>query len=145
MTWQPWRPWPPPHAVKQALTPPCLGWACRNAGSAIKELEALAAPSAQCKRDGEWQKLPVRELVPGDLVALKGGDVIPADCQVGWATCVATGGAANRCRRLACLFFGQQQGWLGWCGWAGNSCLQLLCCLPVGMRPARGPPRAPAF
>lgn len=54
----------------------------RNAGSAIKELEALAAPSAMCKRDGEWKPLPVRELVLGDLVALKGGDIIPADCQL---------------------------------------------------------------
>jgi hypothetical protein len=25
----------------------------------------------------------VRELVPGDLIALKGGDVIPADCKAG--------------------------------------------------------------
>jgi magnesium-transporting ATPase (P-type) len=33
-------------------------------------------------RDGSWEELAVRELVPGDLVALKGGDIIPADCQV---------------------------------------------------------------
>jgi H+-transporting ATPase len=60
----------------------------RNAGNAIKELEELAAPQAMVCRDGRWQELPVRELVPGDLVALKGGDVIPADCEVsgfgGW-------------------------------------------------------------
>jgi H+-transporting ATPase len=54
----------------------------RNAGNAIKELEELAAPQAMVCRDGRWQELPVRELVPGDLVALKGGDVIPADCEL---------------------------------------------------------------
>lgn len=60
-----------------------VGWYTdRNAGSAIKELEALAAPTAEAKRDGAWSTIPVRELVPGDLIALKGGDVIPADCQL---------------------------------------------------------------
>lgn len=60
-----------------------VGWYTdRNAGSAIKELEALAAPTAMVKRNGSWASTPVRELVPGDLIALKGGDVIPADCQL---------------------------------------------------------------
>ena len=34
------------------------------------------------KRDGEWRTLEVRELVPGDVIELKGGDVIPADAVV---------------------------------------------------------------
>jgi E1-E2 ATPase len=34
------------------------------------------------KRDGKWGELPVKELVMGDIVGLKGGDVIPADCRV---------------------------------------------------------------
>ncbi|KAK9817909.1 hypothetical protein WJX72_004165 [[Myrmecia] bisecta] len=51
----------------------------RNAGNAIKELEALSAPYTTVRRDGSWQKLAVRELVPGDLIQLKGGDVVPAD------------------------------------------------------------------
>lgn len=37
---------------------------------------------AQAKRDGKWQQVPARELLPGDIIALKGGDVIPADAQV---------------------------------------------------------------
>lgn len=45
-------------------------------------LQALLSPSAQCKRDGEWQEIEARELVPGDLIQLKGGDVIPADAKV---------------------------------------------------------------
>ena len=44
-------------------------------------LQDLAAPQAMVCRDGRWGEMPVRELVPGDLVALKGGDVIPADCE----------------------------------------------------------------
>ena len=34
------------------------------------------------KRDGKWGELAVKELVLGDIVGLKGGDVIPADCRV---------------------------------------------------------------
>lgn len=45
-------------------------------------LQALLSPSAQCKRDGEWKEIEARELVPGDLIQLKGGDVIPADAKV---------------------------------------------------------------
>lgn len=45
-------------------------------------LQALLSPSAQCKRDGKWQEIEARELVPGDLIQLKGGDVIPADAKV---------------------------------------------------------------
>lgn len=45
-------------------------------------LQALLSPSAQCKRDGTWKEIEARELVPGDLIQLKGGDVIPADAKV---------------------------------------------------------------
>ncbi|GAQ86611.1 hypothetical protein KFL_003000045 [Klebsormidium nitens] len=54
----------------------------RNAGNAVKELEALTVPMAQAKREGKWQQVPARELLPGDIIALKGGDVIPADAQL---------------------------------------------------------------
>lgn len=37
-----------------------------------------------CKRNGKWAPLAVKELVVGDLIQLKGGDVIPADSRV-WA------------------------------------------------------------
>lgn len=42
----------------------------------------MAAPQAVAKRGGAWAQLLVRELVQGDVIALKGGDVIPADCRV---------------------------------------------------------------
>lgn len=54
----------------------------RNAGDAIKELEELSAPHAMTKRDGQFKELPVKELVLGDVIQLKGGDIIPADCRL---------------------------------------------------------------
>ncbi len=45
-------------------------------------MQELSAPTAVVKRDGEWQTLEVRELVPGDVIELKGGDVISADAVV---------------------------------------------------------------
>ncbi|BDA48222.1 Plasma membrane ATPase 1 [Coccomyxa sp. Obi] len=54
----------------------------RNAGNAVKELQELSAPTAVVKRDGKWETLAVRELVPGDVIELKGGDIIPADARL---------------------------------------------------------------
>lgn len=44
--------------------------------------QELSAPHALTKRDGQWKELAVKELVLGDVIALKGGDIIPADCRV---------------------------------------------------------------
>lgn len=49
--------------------------------------QALSAPHCICKRDGEWKELEVRELCLGDVIQLKGGDVIPADSRVGYCCC----------------------------------------------------------
>nr|AQM50087.1 P-type ATPase HA2 [Dunaliella maritima] len=54
----------------------------RNAGDAVAELAALSAPMCHCLRNGKWGSLPVKELVPGDIIGLKGGDVIPADSKL---------------------------------------------------------------
>ncbi len=37
---------------------------------------------AVVKRNGKWCEIAVRDLVLGDVIALKGGDIIPADCRV---------------------------------------------------------------
>eukprot|EP00047_Mylnosiga_fluctuans_P001399 m.220119 g.220119 ORF g.220119 m.220119 type:complete len:1059 (+) comp10313_c0_seq1:1841-5017(+) len=50
-----------------------------KAGDAVSALRSALAPSCNVKRDGEWKRIMARELVPGDLVLLKIGDVIPAD------------------------------------------------------------------
>ena len=44
--------------------------------------QELSAPSAMAKRNGVWGDVRVRDLVVGDLIQLKGGDVIPADSKV---------------------------------------------------------------
>lgn len=50
-----------------------------KAGDAVSALRSALAPSCNVKRDGAWKKIMARELVPGDLVLLKIGDVVPAD------------------------------------------------------------------
>lgn len=54
----------------------------RNAGNAVKALMDSLAPKAKCKRDGVWAEIESSELVPGDLIAFKHGDVCPADCRL---------------------------------------------------------------
>ncbi|MCS6946153.1 MAG: cation-transporting P-type ATPase, partial [Steroidobacteraceae bacterium] len=46
---------------------------------ALRELRALATPLAWVRRDGRWQRLPARELVPQDIVRIEAGERIPAD------------------------------------------------------------------
>ncbi|KAG2186637.1 hypothetical protein INT44_002861 [Umbelopsis vinacea] len=51
----------------------------RQAGNAVKALMESLAPEAKVKRDGEWKTIEAAELVPGDVISIKLGDVIPAD------------------------------------------------------------------
>jgi len=54
-----------------------------KAADAVAALKNSLAPKACVKRDGDWvDDFPARELVPGDLVNLTLGKVVPADCQV---------------------------------------------------------------
>lgn len=50
-----------------------------KASSAIAALKAQLAPSARVKRDGTWQEIAARDLVPGDIVRLSIGQIVPAD------------------------------------------------------------------
>ena len=54
-------------------------WQESKAGSAIEALKARLAPNARVLRDGAWTTVPARDLVPGDVVTLKLGDITPAD------------------------------------------------------------------
>ena len=54
----------------------------RQAGNAIDALKAKLAISARVRRDGEWGVEPARELVPGDVVRLRLGDIVPADVRL---------------------------------------------------------------
>jgi H+-transporting ATPase len=53
-----------------------------QADSAIAALKKQLAIKAKVRRDGEWKSIPARELVPGDLVRLRIGDIIPADARL---------------------------------------------------------------
>ncbi|KAK4176632.1 hypothetical protein QBC36DRAFT_187037 [Triangularia setosa] len=45
-------------------------------------LRALSSPSANVLRDGKTQVIPNAEVVPGDIIALKMGDTVPADMRM---------------------------------------------------------------
>lgn len=53
-----------------------------KAGNAIAALKNSLKPQATCKRDGSWQVIDARLVVPGDMVLLGSGSAIPADCRV---------------------------------------------------------------
>ncbi len=53
-----------------------------KAEKAIEALQKLATPKAKVIRDGDEIEISVTELVPGDIVLLSEGDVIPADIKL---------------------------------------------------------------
>ena len=53
-----------------------------RAGQAIKALKRMAAPLASVLRGGTETDLPARELVPGDVILLTTGDMVPADARI---------------------------------------------------------------
>ncbi|HEX6186341.1 MAG TPA: cation-translocating P-type ATPase [Pyrinomonadaceae bacterium] len=53
-----------------------------RAERAIEALREMAAPGATVIRDGREQRVPARELVPGDLILLATGDKVPADVRL---------------------------------------------------------------
>ncbi len=54
----------------------------RQAGNAIDALKAKLAITARVRRDGEWVTPAARELVPGDVIRLRLGDIVPADARL---------------------------------------------------------------
>ncbi len=54
----------------------------RQAGNAIDALKAKLAINARVRRDGEWTTPAARELVPGDVIRLRLGDIVPADARL---------------------------------------------------------------
>src|SRR6266849_3212310 len=49
---------------------------------AAERLRSQVASRATVLRDGAWQEIPRREVVPGDLVQLSAGDLVPADARL---------------------------------------------------------------
>lgn len=54
----------------------------RRAQNALALLREKLSLYARALRDGQWQKIAVKELVPGDVIYLRMGDVIPADVRL---------------------------------------------------------------
>ncbi|KAJ9706981.1 hypothetical protein PVL29_002108 [Vitis rotundifolia] len=53
-----------------------------NAGNAAAALMARLAPKAKVLRDGQWNEEDASVLVPGDIISIKLGDIIPADARL---------------------------------------------------------------
>ena len=54
-------------------------WQEFKSSNALDALKKQLALRARVLRDGKWQGIPAPELVPGDIVRLRLGDIIPAD------------------------------------------------------------------
>ncbi|MFY1645199.1 cation-transporting P-type ATPase, partial [Methanoculleus bourgensis] len=52
-------------------------WQEYQAGNAIAMLKKRLALEARVLRDGRWQKAAARDLVPGDIVRVRNGDIVP--------------------------------------------------------------------
>jgi P-type Mg2+ transporter len=65
------------------ITTGILGFAQeRNAGRAVQKLVELVHSKASVIRDGKEKEIPVDEVVPGDIILLNAGDMIPADSYI---------------------------------------------------------------
>jgi H+-transporting ATPase len=57
-------------------------WEEHQAGNAIEALKATLAIRARVRRDGKWVNPAARELVPGDVIRVRLGDIVPADARL---------------------------------------------------------------
>jgi H+-transporting ATPase len=57
-------------------------WEERQAGNEIAALKAKLAIKARVIRDGKWINPAARDLVPGDAIRLRLGDIVPADSRL---------------------------------------------------------------
>jgi Ca2+-transporting ATPase len=53
-----------------------------RAEKAMEALKRMAAPTASVVREGNEEEIAASQLVPGDIVALRTGDKVPADCRI---------------------------------------------------------------
>lgn len=53
-----------------------------QADNAISMLKNRLAPNARVFRNGNWETIPARELVPGDKIRVRLGDIVPADTKL---------------------------------------------------------------
>lgn len=54
----------------------------KKASDAIELLKQRLSPTARVRRDGKWMETSARVLVPGDVIRVRLGDIIPADVKL---------------------------------------------------------------
>ncbi|MEO6601988.1 MAG: plasma-membrane proton-efflux P-type ATPase [Polyangiaceae bacterium] len=54
----------------------------RRAAGVVEDLRKRLQVNARVQRDSSWQVVPARELVPGDIVRVRSGDIVPADVKL---------------------------------------------------------------
>jgi H+-transporting ATPase len=54
----------------------------QRAAGVVETLRRRLRISARVLREGGWQVIPARELVPGDIIRVRSGDIIPADVRL---------------------------------------------------------------
>ena len=57
-------------------------WQDHRAAGVMEALRKRLQFSARVLRDANWQVVPARELVPGDIVRVRPGDIVPADVKI---------------------------------------------------------------
>src|SRR5438874_9271927 len=57
-------------------------WEEHQASNALDALKSSLALKARVLRGGKWEQVDARTLVPGDIIRLYLGDVVPADCKL---------------------------------------------------------------
>ncbi len=57
-------------------------WQERGAANAVAKLLSIVQIKAEVLRDNAGKDIPVDSLVPGDIVILNAGDIIPGDCMI---------------------------------------------------------------
>ncbi|WP_456366924.1 plasma-membrane proton-efflux P-type ATPase [Thermococcus sp.] len=57
-------------------------WQEHKAENIMEYLKQKLALEVRVLRDGRWKTIPARELVPGDIIRLRMGDIIPADIKL---------------------------------------------------------------
>jgi len=53
-----------------------------RAAGVVEALQKRLQVSARVRRESSWQVIPARELVPGDIVRVRPGDIVPADVKL---------------------------------------------------------------
>lgn len=53
-----------------------------KANDAAEELQQMVKVTTAVKRDGQYQEIPLQDIVMGDLIKLSAGDMIPADLRI---------------------------------------------------------------